>query len=95
VSGSQNGLTTLIFDGRTTEAKAASLRFTTPDQTTLNVPVGTSGFFIVGMKTHASWCQVTHWNPRITILDRNGNELTTTTAPIGQRMVCLSKPPQP
>jgi hypothetical protein len=92
VAGHPDGRTTLVIDGRTTTAEAASIRFTTPDQETVNVKVGTSGFFIDGFTTRASWCQIGRWNPRIAILDSTGNEITTTTAEIGRGTVCLSKP---
>jgi hypothetical protein len=92
-AGSPDGsTTTLVIDGRTTKAKAASVRFATPYQETVSTPVGSSGFFIVGVTTKASWCQIGRWNPRVAILDRNGHELATETATIGRGMVCMSKP---
>jgi hypothetical protein len=92
VAGHSNGLTTFVIDGRTSERDATTLRFASPDKRNLTVPVGSSGFFIVGFTTRASWCQVGRWNPRVAILDRNGHQLGATTMWIGHSMVCLSKP---
>ncbi|MGH3428019.1 MAG: hypothetical protein ACRDQZ_10710 [Mycobacteriales bacterium] len=92
IAPAPNGGSTLVIDGRTREAKAASLRFTTPDKRTLNVPVGSSGFFIVGATTQASWCQIAKWNPQVAILDSNGHKLTTARARIGRSLVCQSQP---
>lgn len=92
IASHPNGGNTLVIDGRTRQANAATLRFTTPDKHTLNVPVGSSGFFIVGTITHASWCQIANWNPQVAILDGNGHQLTTAKARIGRNLVCESKP---
>lgn len=92
IASHPGGGNTLVIDGRTREAKAATLRFTTPDKHTLSVPVGSSGFFIVGTTTQASWCQIAKWNPRVVILDSNGHQLTTAKATIGRSLVCLSQP---
>lgn len=92
VASGTNGGMRLVIDGRTREVNAASIRFATPDGNTLTVPVGSSGFFIVGITTQASWCQLTRWNPQVAILDRNGRQLATETANIGRGLVCMSKP---
>lgn len=92
IASSPNGGSRLVIDGRTRETKAATLRFTTPDRHSLNVPVGSSGFFIVGITTHASWCQISQWNPQVAILDSNGHQLATAKAQIGRNLVCLSQP---
>jgi hypothetical protein len=92
IANHPNGGSTLVIDGRTREAKAATLRFTTPDKHTLTVPVGSSGFFIIGTATHASWCQIAKWNPQVAILDRNGHQLATAKATIGRNLVCTSRP---
>ena len=87
----QNGMR-LVIDGRTREVNAASLRFDTPDHQTVNAPVGTSGFFIVGIRTRASWCQIAKWNPQVAVLDGTGHQLTTAKATIGRNLVCQSQP---
>jgi hypothetical protein len=92
LAGHSDGSTTLVIDGRTAEPNAASLQFASPDKTTLTVPVGSSGFFIVGFTTRASWCQIERWNPRVAILDRDGHQPGTTTMWIGRSMVCNPKP---
>jgi hypothetical protein len=91
MAGAPHGGTRLVIDGRTREAKAASIRFATPDRL-LSVPVGSSGFFIVGVTTQASWCQIVRWSPTVVILDRNGHRLATQKTEIGRNGVCLSKP---
>jgi hypothetical protein len=92
VAGAPHNGMRLVIDGRIREAKAASLRFNAPNHHTLNVPVGTSGFFIVGITTRASWCQIANWNPQVAILDGNGHQLTTAKARIGRNLVCQSQP---
>jgi hypothetical protein len=92
LAGAPHGGSRVVIDGRTREAKAASLRFDTPDKRTLNVPVGSNGFFIVGVTTQASWCQLVQWNPSIAILDRSGHQLATEKAEIGRSGVCFTKP---
>lgn len=92
VANLPDGGTTLVIDGRTREANAVSIRFATPDQNTVTVPVGSSGFFIVGMTTQASWCQLTRWNPQVAILDSSGHQLATGTGTIGRGLVCMSEP---
>lgn len=87
-----NGTTTLVVDGRTTDAHAASLQFDDPTGNTLNVPVGSGGFFIVGMTTHASWCQIARWTPLVTILDSSGKQLGSTTARTVAGAACMSEP---
>jgi hypothetical protein len=82
----------LVIDGRTREARAATLRLATPGKQIVTVPVGSSGFFIVGVTTHMSWCQIAQWNPKVAILDSTGHQLTTATARIGRSLVCLSRP---
>lgn len=92
VAGPRNGRTILVIDGRTRQAKAASIRFVTPDRNTVTVPVGSSGFFIVGITTQASWCQIGRWAPRVAILDKSGHEISTATGRFGRGTVCSSKP---
>lgn len=91
MAGAAHGGTRLVIDGRTREAKAASIRFATPDRL-LSVPVGSSGFFIVGVITQASWCQIVRWSPTVVVLDQNGHRLATEKTEIGRNGVCLSKP---
>ena len=87
-AGHRNG-THLVIDGRTPKPKPPPA-VRRPDHNTLKVPVGTSGFFIVGITTHASWCQIANWTPLVTILDSSGKQLATAKARIGHN--CLPVP---
>lgn len=94
LAGAQNERqgTTLVLDGRTRDARAASVHFTAPNQKPVSARVGSSGFFIVGFSTRASWCQITHWRSRFTVLDAHGHKLSTTTRRVIEGGVCFTKP---
>jgi hypothetical protein len=72
-----SGDTQVVFDGRTTDRAAASVRFATPQGRTVTAPIGSSGFFIAGTDVHADPCRP--WAPRFVFLDSSGNEVGETS----------------
>jgi hypothetical protein len=79
----------VVFDGRTTNPKATSVRFATPDGRTVTVPIGSSGFFITGAEIQADPC--TPWTPVFSFLDRDGNEVGKATWQIFGACVTATK----
>lgn len=71
------GDTQVVFDGRTTDPAAASVRFATPDGRTITAPIGSGGFFIAGTGVHADPCRP--WAPKFVFLDSGGNEVGETS----------------
>ena len=74
--------TTLVLDGHTTDADAASVQFDGPDGQPVTAPVATGGFFIVGTTVPGSICDLGAWTPRFTVLDSSGHELSATSVTI-------------
>jgi hypothetical protein len=82
MSATANNASTLVIDGHTTDAGAASVRFDAPNGETVTAPVGASGFFIVGTTVRGSVCDWGAWTPRFTVLDGNGKQLGATSVTI-------------
>lgn len=91
IANTPNNATTLVIDGHTTDKGAASVQFDTPDGKTVTAPVGAGGFFIVGMTVPGSMCDWGAWTPGFTVLDGNGQQLSTTTVTVfpGARKVSI------
>ena len=77
IASGPSGETQVVFDGRTTDPAAVSVRFATPDGRTVRAPLGTSGFFIIGTGVNADPCRP--WSPRFVFLDSSGNEVGETS----------------
>jgi hypothetical protein len=74
--------TTLVLDGHTTDAGAASVQFDGPNGEPVTAPVAAGGFFIVGTTVSGSICDWAAWTPRFTVLDGNGHQLSATSVTI-------------
>jgi hypothetical protein len=79
---------TFVVAGRTTDAKAKTIRFADPAGKEVTVPVGTSGFFVASIPISGSPCAGSDWSPAFTTLDGSANELSSDT-------VLLASSPQP
>lgn len=72
-----SGETQVVFDGRSADPAAVSVRFTTPDGRTVTAPIGSSGFFIAGTGVNGDPCRP--WSPTFVFLDSSGNEVGETS----------------
>jgi hypothetical protein len=72
-----NNGSTVVVDGHSTAEGAASVQFESPNGETVNAPVNASGFFIAGMTVPGSMCDWGAWTPTFTVLDSNGQQLST------------------
>lgn len=76
---SSNDATTLVLDGHTTDAGAASVEFDAPNGSVVTAPISASGFFIADTTVLGSVCDWAAWAPRFTVLDASGNQLSATS----------------
>ncbi|MDQ3866918.1 MAG: hypothetical protein M3304_08840, partial [Actinomycetota bacterium] len=65
--------TTLVLAGRAADPQARTIQLTTPDGDELSRPVGTSGFFVVSLKTVP--CADGDWTGPLRILDSDGQTI--------------------
>jgi hypothetical protein len=77
IASGPSGSTQVVFDGRTTDPAAVSVRFATPDGRTVTAPIGSSGFFIAGTDVNADPCRP--WSPTFVFLDSSGNAVGETS----------------
>jgi hypothetical protein len=70
----EDGKTRFVFAGRTSDAEARSIRLTTPKGDALERPIGSSGFFVIGVRLPWS-CAQSNGTSTIRVLDSDGEEL--------------------
>ena len=90
----QGGLCTLVstpWNRPGPNGEGGDCTATPPDGKTVTAPVGAGGFFIVGMTVPGSMCDWGAWTPGFTVLDGNGQQLSTTTVTVfpGARKVSI------
>jgi hypothetical protein len=81
---------TLVVGGRIADRNAQAVRFTGPDGTLIERPVGRSGFFVAAVFTRAP-CANGDWISRFTALDANGNQIAQMTIPLTQTVPAHTK----
>jgi hypothetical protein len=77
-----NNGSTVVVDGHTTAAGAASVQFESPNGETITAPINASGFFIAGMSVPGSMCDWGAWTPSFTVLDSSGQQLSAASVSI-------------
>jgi hypothetical protein len=86
-SAKPDGYWTLVMAGRTHDSAARTIRFTVPDGGVIDRPVGSSGFFIAGVRSQEPPCANGSWTSTFTALGADGKELAQTTIPLLVRTV--------
>jgi hypothetical protein len=79
-SQGEDGKSRFVYAGRTTHAEARTIRITTPAGEAVERPIGSSGFFVLGVRLGFT-CALADstWNPVVRVLDSDGDEVASKT----------------